>query len=51
MCCAHNSVAPLQLTSQKFEDPAEGEDTVRRKLRAVYDELHERFRLLEEEFR
>lgn len=40
-----------KLTSQKFEDPAEGEDTVRRKLRAVYDELHERFRLLEEEFR
>ncbi|KAG2433335.1 hypothetical protein HXX76_008399 [Chlamydomonas incerta] len=40
-----------KLTSQKFEDPAEGEDAVRRKLRAVYDELHDRFRALEEEFR
>ncbi|GFR52615.1 hypothetical protein Agub_g15131 [Astrephomene gubernaculifera] len=40
-----------KLTSQKFEDPAEGEDAVRRKLRAVYEELTERFRALEEEFR
>jgi V-type H+-transporting ATPase subunit A len=40
-----------KLTSQKFEDPGEGEETVRRKLRAVYEELTERFRQLEEEFR
>ncbi|KXZ46920.1 hypothetical protein GPECTOR_39g414 [Gonium pectorale] len=40
-----------KLTSQKFEDPAEGEDVVRRKLRAVYEELSDRFRALEEEFR
>lgn len=30
---------------------AEGEETVRRKLRAVHDELADRFRQLEEEFR
>ncbi|GIL90430.1 hypothetical protein Vretimale_19760 [Volvox reticuliferus] len=40
-----------KLTSQKFEDPAEGEDVVRRKLKAVYEELTDRFRGLEEEFR
>ncbi|KAL6756496.1 vacuolar ATP synthase, subunit A [Haematococcus lacustris] len=40
-----------KLTSQKFEDPAEGEEVVRRKLRAVNEELVERFRQLEEEFR
>ncbi|GIL61501.1 hypothetical protein Vafri_15933 [Volvox africanus] len=40
-----------KLTSQKFEDPAEGEDVVRRKLRTVYEELTDRFRALEEEFR
>ncbi|KAG2449376.1 hypothetical protein HYH02_005528 [Chlamydomonas schloesseri] len=40
-----------KLTSQKFEDPADGEEVVRRKLKAVYEELHDRFRALEEEFR
>ncbi|WIA12406.1 hypothetical protein OEZ85_012450 [Tetradesmus obliquus] len=40
-----------KITSQKFEDPAEGEDAVRGKLRAVNEELVERFRALEEEFR
>jgi len=40
-----------KVTSQKFEDPGEGEDAVRSKLRAVNDELSERFRQLEEEFR
>lgn len=40
-----------KLTSQKFEDPAEGEEVVRRKLRAVNEELTDRFRQLEEEFR
>lgn len=40
-----------KLTSQKFEDPADGEEAVRSKLGAVHDELVERFRALEEEFR
>eukprot|EP00877_Chromochloris_zofingiensis_P001005 jgi/Chrzof1/10905/Cz05g16180.t1 len=40
-----------KLTSQKFEDPAEGEDAVRSKLRTINEELHEKFRALEEEFR
>ncbi|KAG2487779.1 hypothetical protein HYH03_013623 [Edaphochlamys debaryana] len=40
-----------KLTSQKFEDPSEGEEAVRRKLRAVYEELTDRFRALEEDFR
>jgi V-type H+-transporting ATPase subunit A len=40
-----------KLTSQKFEDPSEGEDAVRSKLRAVGEEITERFRTLEEEFR
>ncbi|EFJ49018.1 vacuolar ATP synthase, subunit A [Volvox carteri f. nagariensis] len=40
-----------KLTSQKFEDPAEGEEVVRRKLKTVYEELSDRFRALEEEFR
>mmetsp|Transcript_2647 Transcript_2647/g.5850 ORF Transcript_2647/g.5850 Transcript_2647/m.5850 type:complete len:616 (-) Transcript_2647:437-2284(-) len=40
-----------KLTAQKFEDPAEGEETVRRKLRAVNEELVDRFRGLEDEFR
>jgi V-type H+-transporting ATPase subunit A len=40
-----------KLTSQKFEDPSEGEDVVRARLRALHDELAERFRALEEEFR
>eukprot|EP00879_Flechtneria_rotunda_P001565 GHRR01001724.1.p1 GENE.GHRR01001724.1~~GHRR01001724.1.p1 ORF type:complete len:616 (+),score=222.24 GHRR01001724.1:185-2032(+) len=40
-----------KLTSQKFEDPADGEDAVRSRLRAVNEELIERFRALEEDFR
>ncbi|MEW5299013.1 MAG: hypothetical protein WDW36_002069 [Sanguina aurantia] len=40
-----------KLTTQKFEDPSEGEEVMRRKLRVVYDELTDRFRALEEEFR
>lgn len=40
-----------KLTAQKFEDPADGETSVRAKLKEVYDELHDRFRALEEEFR
>eukprot|EP00798_Chlamydomonas_sp_ICE-L_P030939 gene30941-35996_t len=40
-----------KLTSQKFEDPADGEDVIRKKLTAVHDELTDRFRALEDEFR
>ncbi|GAX82509.1 hypothetical protein CEUSTIGMA_g9936.t1 [Chlamydomonas eustigma] len=40
-----------KLTAQKFEDPAEGEEAIRRKLRAVNEELIERFHQLEDEFR
>ncbi|KIY97305.1 V-type H+-transporting ATPase subunit A [Monoraphidium neglectum] len=40
-----------KLTSQKFEDPADGEAAVKAKLKAVHDELTDRFRALEEEFR
>lgn len=40
-----------KLTSQKFEDPADGEEAVRARLRALHDELSDRFRALEEEFR
>lgn len=39
-----------KLTAQKFEDPGEGEATVRTKLKTLNDELVERFRRLEEEF-
>jgi V-type H+-transporting ATPase subunit A len=40
-----------KLTSQKFEDPADGEVVLRARFRATNEELHERFRALEEEFR
>lgn len=40
-----------KLTTQKFEDPAEGEEAVRAKLRRVNEELVEKFRALEEEYR
>eukprot|EP00775_Hariotina_reticulata_P008661 gene8661-8842_t len=40
-----------KLTSQKFEDPGEGEEVVRGNLRTINEELVERFRSLEEEFR
>ncbi|DBB18851.1 hypothetical protein WJX82_009529 [Trebouxia sp. C0006] len=40
-----------KITSQKFEDPADGEEAVKAKCQAVYDELHEKFRALEEEYR
>lgn len=40
-----------KITSQKFEDPADGEEAVKAKCQQVYDELHEKFRSLEEEYR
>lgn len=40
-----------KVTAQKFEDPGEGEAAVKAKMKAVNDELVERFRALEDEFR
>lgn len=40
-----------KLSSQKFEDPAEGEQALRAKYKALREEIGERFRLLEEEYR
>ena len=38
-----------KLSSQKFEDPADGEPAVRAKLQAIREELVESFRALEDE--
>lgn len=40
-----------KLSSQKFEDPAEGEAALKAKFRALNEEIKERFRALEEEYR
>ncbi|KAK9834737.1 hypothetical protein WJX74_008831 [Apatococcus lobatus] len=40
-----------KITAQKFEEPSEGEEAIRGKLRNIYDEIHEKFRSLEEEYR
>lgn len=40
-----------KITSQKFEDPDEGEEAIKSKLRALNEEIHEKFRQLEEDFR
>ena len=40
-----------KITSQKFEDPSEGEEAITTKLAALTSEIKERFRALEEEFR
>lgn len=40
-----------KLSSQKFEDPAEGEEALKRKFKAIHEEIRERFRSLEEEYR
>lgn len=40
-----------KITSQKFEDPADGEEAVKAKCQAVFEELNEKFRALEEEYR
>eukprot|EP00884_Botryococcus_braunii_P023521 jgi/Botrbrau1/9853/Bobra.0313s0022.1 len=40
-----------KITSQKFIDPGEGEEVTRGKLRALNEEIVERFRALEEEYR
>ena len=40
-----------KLSSQKFEEPSQGEEAVKAKLRALNEEIKERFRALEEEVR
>lgn len=40
-----------KLSSQKFEDPAEGEEKLRAKFSALGEEIKESFRVLEEEYR
>lgn len=40
-----------KLSSQKFEEPSQGEEAVKAKLRALNEEIRERFRALEEEVR
>lgn len=40
-----------KLSSQKFEDPAEGEEALKSKFRALNEEIKEKFRALEEEYR
>lgn len=40
-----------KLSSQKFEDPAEGEDVLKTKFKALNEEIRERFAALEEEYR
>lgn len=38
-------------SSQKFEDPAEGEEALKAKFKALNEEIRDRFRALEEEYR
>ena len=50
-CVIRHRFSSAQLASQKFEDPAEGEAAVAGKLSALQEEIKERFRNLEEEYR
>ena len=40
-----------KLSSQKFEDPSEGEEALKTKFKDLYNEVKDRFRILEEEYR
>lgn len=40
-----------KLASQKFDDPAEGEDALKARSAALSEEIRDRFRTLEEEYR
>ena len=40
-----------KITSQKFEDPADGEATLKARFQALCDEIGTTFRALEEEYR
>ena len=40
-----------KLASQKFDDPADGEDALKTRSAALSEEIRDRFRTLEEEYR
>lgn len=42
---------PPACSSQKFEDPSEGEESLRAKFTSLNEEIRDRFRGLEEEYR
>ncbi len=41
----------LQITAQKFEDPAEGEEALRKKFEELNETIKDSFRGLEEDYR
>lgn len=51
LTCASTPLLPLACSSQKFEDPAEGEEALKAKFKALNEEIRDRFRSLEEEYR
>jgi V-type H+-transporting ATPase subunit A len=51
MLCCRMSDLLYKLTSMKFQEPSEGEEAMKGHMAALRDELTERFRALEEEFR
>jgi hypothetical protein len=55
VCCRPSLLIPSPdssaCSSQKFEDPAEGEEALKAKFKALNEEIRERFRTLEEEYR
>lgn len=48
---SHPRFPSSSCSSQKFEDPAEGEEALKAKFKALNEEIRERFRTLEEEYR
>jgi V-type H+-transporting ATPase subunit A len=40
-----------KITSQKFEDPADGEEALRKKFKELNEQIHDSFRSLEEDYR
>jgi len=40
-----------KITSQKFEDPADGEEVLKKKFKELNEQIHDTFRSLEEDFR
>lgn len=51
ICHSEEEHSLSQVTSQKFEDPADGEEMVKGKLAALTKEIKEAFRTLEESVR
>jgi hypothetical protein len=50
-CLSLRLHCPLQVTAQKFEDPATGEEAITKKLDELNDQIKESFRNLEEDYR